>query len=464
MIQLGNYEDYYILAPCTNCIQLWALSNNFSPVIEDAELPISNIIEVDAFFGENRWLCIKKESAEIYQGDFYPHPQCNWLHRLVKRYAKSDLRNLTENSVGPFNQLYKKEFRMDYEKRGPEIFIVTMNPPVPLSLAMPLVGRGVDYDEEIAKIKAISEIVERLCAYLPARNRKIYASASDIVESNGLTQQNMGMTERWWCLVQNLKNGKESWLPLEYTQLTSNCRVNTPLVQKDSTGMAVHPEYDKAVANGLFEVLERNALYHLWSNKVKIAWENQSLPQKIRPLVFAISNLGYDLYAVPCNENSAFPVSLVILEGDKSIRGVDGPCFLFGAGCAETSEASLEKALFEAYSQLVYFLENWNSISYHRNVFSGEINNFYHSRENAQRLISFLELKNARKIQFACLGDKLQDVSSLVKHINEEIFVVDRGNLLSDYLGLKAVQVIVPEMEYSPPFSTESELPYPFSQ
>ena len=65
-------------------------------------------------------------------------------------------------------------------------------------------------------------------------------------------------------------------VPLEYVQLASQCLIRDALLQADSTGMALHPEPEAALNNGLEEVLERVGLAQLCSAGAKTRWDPTS--------------------------------------------------------------------------------------------------------------------------------------------------------------------------------------------
>ena len=64
-------------------------------------------------------------------------------------------------------------------------------------------------------------------------------------------------------------------------------------------------------------------------------------------------------------------------------------------------------------------------------------------------MLQSLEIDTLPEID--CPGIDTHEVSDLlcgVRDFPDDIFIVDRGNRLTDYLGMHAVQVLIPDLEY----------------
>lgn len=149
-------------------------------------------------------------------------------------------------------------------------------------------GAGGATDREDARLLAAAEAIERYssCTYDErqfrwATERKIGESAVPLASLPRISAAEEAASEFWrtpdpdapirWVKALSLNNGEEVWLPAILTYLhlpfaSEGERFSAPI----STGCAIHSDPLLAVANGLMEVIERDAISLTWLQMLRL--------------------------------------------------------------------------------------------------------------------------------------------------------------------------------------------------
>jgi ribosomal protein S12 methylthiotransferase accessory factor len=140
-----------------------------------------------------------------------------------------------------------------------------------------------------------------------------------------------------WVAFRRVADGARAWVPTELAFMDLRAGAVHRFTPAISTGWSAHRAIDRAVARGVQEVIERDALIGGWWGAYPIeALAFAAAPALARP------NLDYRAYRIasPFSDH----VTMVTVEGEDR----EGYCFAIGSACRETRGASLDKAALEA--------------------------------------------------------------------------------------------------------------------
>jgi ribosomal protein S12 methylthiotransferase accessory factor len=155
---------------------------------------------------------------------------------------------------------------------------------------MPVSGAGSDYDNEVAITKCYAETLERYCSCVFDERQFIIAtpaelghdamdirlvpkcSDAEIASGKSLLRKPPAQDEKIrWVRGISLTTGKRTWIPavmvyLHIPYMDDSERFVSPI----STGCAIHMTYEKALINGINEVIERDAIALTWLQKLPL--------------------------------------------------------------------------------------------------------------------------------------------------------------------------------------------------
>lgn len=135
-------------------------------------------------------------------------------------------------------------------------------------------GKGIS--DTSAKVSAIMEAVESyhfenpkdpemMASFRELQQSQKAAIAPNQFESNGFLHAKLDEHRTGWVQAINVETGKECLIPYELTGITSTeSRVGSLIWKVTSNGFAAGNTMNEAIIHGIFEVLERHALYG-WS-------------------------------------------------------------------------------------------------------------------------------------------------------------------------------------------------------
>lgn len=289
------------------------------------------------------------------------------------------------------------------------------------------VGRGISWDEDIAKLKSTMEALERSACQAPLEGSLHWGSGQDFGSRiRGINKQDERL--RWWCEAQDMKSEHVVLLPLEYSQIESFCTVSDPLVKKDSTGFAAHFDYASAVRNGINEVFERAGTYNIWEKGEGTLYTGIQASDSERRLHHIFKENGYDVVILVNEPVSGFTSSCCFLKKNNSN---EGPALVVGCGGHHDMHAAAENAMMEAFGQLINSIEFFSASTVELDALHPF--HFYMYQNNAETLM--------KRILDGSRGHK-----SKAPAPPEEIFVINHTSHTMIREGVHVVQAVIPDL------------------
>ncbi|MDF2940535.1 MAG: hypothetical protein K0R66_1177 [Gammaproteobacteria bacterium] len=371
--------------------------------------------------------------------EYYPHPLC--LHYFSHNHIATEEPDIQVHLFSPLDSFYTKASLPGL----PYISISTSNVLQGFIDNQLIVGRGIDFDLKKAKLKAKMEAIERICTYLPARAELQWASQKEISHSLINFHTINPNQARWWMkpsqyypsTSKSIKNCSY-FLPLEFSQLGSRCTVTSPLICADSTGIAVHSKFENALFNGIAEIIERAATQNFWETLDAKRINIDSLENESKSMINSIMASGYELIVLDISGTYPLYVYAVLLIAEESN---EGPALVCGAGASNNSSIAVRHALLEAYAQLMHAIEIWpkdpDGKNQHYDTFL-----LYLQSAQAKKALSYIAPVRDKLFKFQKLEKSFDDILKNLKRV----FYVDRGNALTDYLKIFAIQAFLPDL------------------
>lgn len=410
-----------VLSPCPGCTERWLPYQWSDSEIEYAVAPGRRVEMTDV------------EDNTIVEA-FYPHPAC---FRHAPFVGESELK------PGYLSPLVQQD-RLELPPHWPTIS-VAVGKYADMPTEEPLVGQGVDASPELADVKARMEFLERMATYLPPRAKVTWGRASELL--GALLPVGDAEKDRYW-----IETEAGALLPLEYSVEWSRCRVPDPVVRADSTGMAAHPDRAEAIRIGTAECLERAGIVRTWRRGIEVVIDTETFPVSVRPFTVPIAEMGYRIFAFSDEPVPGFTACTIVLRREKDT----GPSLLVCSGGEWSSEGALLKGLREAYGQLVHAIDIWPKVQAQTAPRSYSQFFYYLREENAARLMDHWGISRAKSIAFRATPFAPREV---------DVSVVERGNVLTDSLGIHVVHVITPALMETCRWEIQRtpDLPYPYA-
>lgn len=297
-----------------------------------------------------------------------------------------------------------------------------------------IVGCGVSAVRAEAKMIAIVEVIERLSSHLPARAPLEYG-APEVFAARCIPCQAPRAIPRWWLSADRLDLDGEVLVPIEYFQLARTCKVRDPLILADSTGIAVHTDMALALAAAEAEVHERALLWEVMAGRPDWRWPGAAASPQVTLYLGACRELGYTALVMGRTRQHTLVAILLLAAGPGPY-----PALVAGAAAARTPELALHGAMREAYGKLLHALHTG-------------VGPPCASPEVARALLERWQLDRTPAVDAPPEPQwQLQPIAG----------VADRGNVLTDALGLYAIQVVVPDFPRPGADTTIHGLPSPF--
>lgn len=367
-------------------------------------------------------------------------------------------------------------------------------------------GTGVDFfNEENALWKAIGEATERdlwatdnqtLRNILHLPCEKVAGSALDIFKLAGFSEEQKKQDPRlqfdsktlfgWTTAVSLTSQYKNKSIFCPAQLINSHYfRENTAAFGKGSepilrrcitTGLATGNSLEEAIAKGILEVIERDAYIISYLNRLSppiIDFENLSYQDEELEKIyksFKRYNLEIHLVKLPTD----FPVqvvSAIIID-----RSGQGPAWVVGHSAKFDLKSAVIGAAAEALAIRLSLKRDWDK---KKNKVLPEKNRF----EQTDRMIYWAKMENFEKLAFMTAGEKIQidlaeeenffasnekikdhnyyqeKLEQLVDELKEKSYeacYVELSGKNIQKLGLRCVQIAIPEMQ---PIHLEEETP-----
>ena len=391
-----------ILSPCCQCTYNWLHREQkfflrlHSPHISKAEFPSD--------------LAVVMDSRDQYAiSKYFPHPECR---RHPNQFG--EIKNLpVASDLGP---IVWESCRAPTVRGAPHVGYAKAHNPLIAPSAFTF-GRGVSFQSALAERKACIEGIERMALRMPPRGETRYGMPDEL-DLEYVTFDNQPVAPCWWAAADTPENGRRVYVPLKSVQLGARQPNNCPIVI-DSTGAALHYDKETCLSSALLEVIERSTLAASLCDDDWTLILDETLPDDVRHVLKFVEShemctrvfYAKGLASMSCCY--AFAVS----RADE---------VLIGAAAAEESVDAVRKAVHELYACTVT-----------ENEFSTEL-----SRQSMplKHLAELILLDRLRQPFIECCS-KL-DLSLFPG----KLAFVDRGNGLTDALGLHAFQCVAPHL------------------
>ncbi|END5603579.1 YcaO-like family protein [Vibrio parahaemolyticus] len=204
---------------------------------------------------------------------------------------------------------------------------------------------GISEDKELAKLKCLSESIER---YVSAKPREVSYDAIPQSKNVSLEEFNLRNivvhnNEIGWTPVQNVLSSEIVYIP---TNLVSNPYIGRfkQFLPCDSTGTAAHENFENAAFSALLEVIERDAYYFAYSSREAI-YAHDKLSPSVLDKVKKLKEHGVECYFSDITTDLDIPVIHCLLQGPEGSG--------HGASCRPNIVDAEEKALMEAIQTYV---------------------------------------------------------------------------------------------------------------
>ncbi len=342
-----------------------------------------------------------------------------------------------------------------------------------------LYGKPVDYtlkaggcgiDKESAALGLIGESLERYASGFINENEKIIASYKNLnqeaIHPNEISlfhpkqfeQKDFYChpfkedTETSWFPTIDLCSGKEILYPGQLIYMPYQ-EDTIPIAHGNSTGMATHTHYYKAILSGLFEVLERDAFATMWYQNI--------LPPKIK--ISTDIQKYIDAY-FPCR----YEIHLFDITFDWVVPVVCGLCYgknEFGnfVICASASRYTFAETIKKTIQELgqgipyarslVKEFEHWHIKDDFSNVdnFNNHAALYIKKPDLAEKVLNkFKQYEATKDIDWneksSCTEQEM--IQNIVTHCdknNFQVLVKDLTTVDLEQMGIKAVKVMIPQ-------------------
>lgn len=227
-------------------------------------------------------------------------------------------------------------------------------------------GTGVALDRGTARIQAVFEAVERLCGETYPDDASLVVSESRNPPTEATPLSCYAWPAPWQYAHSKSAADLLAHLELRWTSgisLTRRARTYVPaamvfralnaegeeryLLEPPVSGFACHVVREQAILNGLFEVLERDALVVSWYNRLPLLPIEAASGECVQ-LIADAERVGYSFRPFLIPSDSPFPVVLGLLTSSAP------PLTVVGSACRSSVQAAGAKALYEACQVLLW--------------------------------------------------------------------------------------------------------------
>jgi ribosomal protein S12 methylthiotransferase accessory factor len=309
-------------------------------------------------------------------------------------------------------------------------------------------GLGIDlFDKRKAFLKLFGESVERysLCFYNPeiyedgsyAKMREknsinifSVAGISEDVRRRGVSDFELNFDEKSlfrWVPGRSLTQEKKIWIPIQlvsfYQWFNDNYKREPLIIPSVSTGAAAHSSLDRALVNGILEIIERDAFMIYWVNTItpERIDENSIEDERIKHILKLCKRYRVDIHL--CYLKTDVPTHTVLAVAKDATD--KGPHIAVGANSDNDIAEAILGALYEALDVRIFVRKKIDTLYDGQEIPNISFEKSFLDRD-ARVLYWALDKSLAKEISFMISGKKLK--LSEIPHY--EIFN-------NDYLYLK---------------------------
>lgn len=210
---------------------------------------------------------------------------------------------------------------------------------------------GVDFNRDLAEVKATNEVYERYAMSLKVftnyygNSPQITNWDEHVLKMRRISKTDYNPSKINWIKVKSAINSQITYLPEEFI----NFKVVKPsgFYEVNSNGFSCHLNDEESTINGLFEVIERHTVLNNWFNQRKIYSLHKSLlPIWIREMINLFKNEGW-VISINFLKNEFSIPTVWILGCNKRERYL-----LFGAKSSFKLESAIKGAFLEFITNL----------------------------------------------------------------------------------------------------------------
>lgn len=337
----------------------------------------------------------------------------------------------------------------------------------------PVLSEGFDFsDPDAAKALALVEGLERLFALDFIDRSHIVRATHDDVAGFAIDPRALPLfsdvqyrtpafpfrrfeshREMNWLWGLNIANGEPVLVPADVVE----GRPQAGLMQATSNGAACHSSLHHAVLNGLYELIERDALMATWLNqwsrpRVDV-FDTDPDPNGVRK---AFEHLSFRLTQVDVTTRVGIPVLMAVLEDMRN------PDFFMSTMVAGLSRTRLQEKLYRELSQFTYpYLVNpahyqtpvsWSDDPAHVRTLPDHLS-FYQDRKK-RPLTEFLSastrtchLSHIADEECESVEEEIRVVVQRLVQAGYDAIAIDCTPPLLREIGMWVVKVVVPGLE-----------------
>jgi ribosomal protein S12 methylthiotransferase accessory factor len=251
----------------------------------------------------------------------------------------------------------------------------------------------------------------------------------------------------------SLADGRPAFLPAQLVYLRHD-GVEPKIGYSTSNGLACGPTLSEAVLAALLEVVERDAMMLVWTNRLslpRLTWLDDPALRRVDRQAFAVTGLRYT--AIDASAFFGVPAAIGLVHGapgDPAALGI-------GAGCSPTIGDAWRACLAEAFA-----VHRWLRglladeppvLERVEDVRSLEDHTLFHGTPGRADAVAFLEAsgdeRSTTDVRDVPGGTPGEVVAEIVRRLHERgvaAYAVDVTSPDVEELGLKVARVVAPQL------------------
>jgi len=329
-----------------------------------------------------------------------------------------------------------------------------------------IAGAGTGEKQEDAMFLATMEAYERLANSVP--NKRTIVTTAEALgdlavdldtfphigdsEKNSYLKRPLKNEKMRWSESYNLTDNKLCYVPQVYINLFSRFKhEGENITHPISTGCAIHQNFVDAIINGIYEVIERDAIALSWLLKLPLKKIDLSHVEEDLE-VFAQSFLGETILYEASTVEGVYTFCLrARANHSKHIKNV----LMYSTSvCPKKAIKKIKKELISVMYSLA------TAIPKQEKLLNQAYDLFYHVDEGALLMAhekmdeKFAFLDGNGEIEFPTVGHQFQSNSEELNYLVEvlkkqghTVYVTDITNKECDEKGLRAVKVTIPTLQ-----------------
>ena len=385
---------------------------------------------------------------------------------------------MVDKNILKLENILKQLHNAGLSKTEEEMFVITDEPKIPGYLCFPnketgekydteeSFGQGFDIDITNAKVKAVGELLERLCLYnsdkefLVSRfteSKKSFAdptsffcySAEQTPNSEVVLNEIRSGLYRWWPAT-NLTTGREEFIPAQMVFLSDIFNDEVPIRrERISTGAALGPiDTEHAFSGGFMESIERDACISTYLKK-RIPNKITNLPDSLSELKDYLLRYQLEPHIFDVTTDLGIPTVLVVTLDRTGI----GDAVQLGSKASTNYEDAIRSAILESIQcrragRIMKHISAPNKLPADDEIISLEKRFIYWSPVERINDLDFL-VKSNKLIDYNDLLDNELTLEQAIDSVKSRGFNIYVADITLDKIreqGFEALKVVIPEL------------------